>query len=134
MPDKGKYEKQDIINKLIEMRTKESKGVKSLLDYLMNDLGYAQAMAYNYIREANETIQEIYTDNNIGLVQNTISELETVLEYARKMNNYKLWLEIRKEINKITGVYAAEKQEVNHNGLPQSMTINIIKNNDESGD
>jgi hypothetical protein len=114
MPDKGKFEKQDIINRIIKMRTQESKGSKSILDYLMNELGYAQAQSYNYMREANETIKEIYETNNVGMVENTISELESVLEYARNTNNYKLWLEIKKEINKITGIYAPEKQKVEH--------------------
>lgn len=112
MPDKGKYTKDQIINTLIEMKTKKSMGIKSLLDYLMNDLGYAQAMAYNYIRDANETIKGYYKDHNIGLVESTLSELESILEYSRANNNYKLWLEVKKEINKISGVYAAEKQEI----------------------
>lgn len=126
MSDKGKYKKQNIINTLIEMRTKKSMGVKSLLDYLMNDLGYAQAMAYNYIRDANETIKEIYQHNNIGLVESTISELEYVLQYAKESNNHKLWLEIKKEINKITGVYAPDKQSIEHSGKIESININLV--------
>lgn len=128
MADKGKYTKEDIINRLIEMRTKESKGSKSILDYLMNELNYSQAQAYVYMRHANETMVEIYKDNRIGMMENALSELESMLEYARKNNNHKLWLEIKKEINKITGIYAPEKQSIEHSGgLDINITINENK-------
>ena len=112
MPEKAKYTKEEIIDAIVDMKLNKSASTKFILSFLQTELGYSQSQSYEYLKWARESIAETYNDKNEGAVEEAIGELESVMQYARTNKNYKLWFEVRKELNKIRGIYAAERVEV----------------------
>lgn len=109
---KSKYDKQEVINTLLNMRLNQSKSIKSIKEYLMNDLGYSVSQTYIYLGLVRDEIYDSYKQDNKTLVEESIAEIEQVMELARGSGNLKLWIELRKEKNKIIGAYAPEKQDI----------------------
>ena len=71
----------------------------------MKDLGYGQAMSYNYIKMAQDIIKERYRDiNNVAVYEST-AQIEDMMQYAMTNKNFKLWFELRKELNRMQGNY-----------------------------
>ncbi len=103
--------KEELIEKLIEMRLTESMSKPSMIKYLKQDLGYGTTQAYEYYNWMNEAISEAYHSQNQNVAVEAITQLEFAMEYAKTTGNHKLWLEIRKELNKICGLYI-EKSEI----------------------
>lgn len=131
MPEKSKYTKEEVIDAVVDMKLNKSASTKFILEFLKNELGYSQSQAYEYLKWARESICETYNDKNIAAVEESIGELESVMQYARTNKNYKLWFEIRKELNKVRGVYAADRIEVTGK-IDHSITsieVNIIDSN-----
>lgn len=127
---KSSYTKDDLIAHIINLRLVENWSTKSILDFLQNDLGYRVTQSYEYIKWAKEIIKERYQATNDAAVEESIAQYENMIEKAYNSGNYKLWSELKKELNKITGIYAAEKIELS--GEIKGININIIKNNTES--
>lgn len=113
---KSKWKKEDIINAIIKMRTENMATTKTILDFLMNDLGYGQSYAYELIRESRALIVELYKQDNISRVEEAIGQLETMLERSYIRGDYKLSYNIRQELNKLTGLYAADKVDITSGG------------------
>ncbi len=113
---KSKWKKEDIINAIVKMRTENMATTKTILDFLMNDLEYGQAYAYELIRESKDLIIELYKQDNISRVEEAIGQLETMLERSYLRGDYKLSYNIRQELNKMTGLYAAAKVDITSAG------------------
>ena len=134
MPNKIKkndWKKEDIINAIISMRTERMATTKTILDFLMNDIGYGQTYSYQLIKESREKIIEIYDTNNISKVEEAMAQLETMLQRSYQKSDYKLSYNIRQELNKLQGLYAAQKIE--HSGQVgfSGIDIQIITNDDK---
>lgn len=110
MPKQIKTE--DIVNAIVKMKVENNCSTKSLLDFLMGDLNYKQAYAYEILQKARLKINEIWKENAETHLQESKAQLESMLESATRRGDHKLALEIRKEINKMCGLYAAEKIDV----------------------
>jgi hypothetical protein len=78
----------------------------------MEQLGYKISYSYTLYGEARQKIVELYNTQNSELANEALGQLESMLEDALKAKNMKLALEIRKEISKLTGLYAAQKIDV----------------------
>jgi len=105
MPKKSKYKKEEVIDAIVEMRVSKSMSIKNVIDFLMKDLGYGQAMSYNYIKMAQDIIKERYRDiNNVAVYEST-AQIEDMMQYAMTNKNFKLWFELRKELNRMQGNY-----------------------------
>jgi hypothetical protein len=113
---KSKWKKEDIINAIVKMRTENMATTKTILDFLMNDLEYGQAYAYELIKESKNLIIELYKQDNISRVEEAIGQLETMLERSYLRGDYKLSYNIRQELNKMTGLYAAAKVDITSGG------------------
>lgn len=103
---------EDIINGLIRMKIEKNASNKSMLEFLMKDLGYGQPYSYNLLQKARKKIQEIYAQNVETQFEISKAQLETMLEKATKNGEMKLALQILQEMNKLMGLYAAEKVDV----------------------
>lgn len=117
MPNKIKksdWKKEDIINAIIIMRTEKMATTKTILEFLMDDIGYGQTYSYQLIKESRDKIIEIYDANNASKVEEAMAQLETMLERSYQRSDYKLSYNIRQELNKLQGLYAAQKIE--HSG------------------
>lgn len=113
---KSKWKKEDIINAIVKMRTENMATTKTILDFLMNDLEYGQAYAYELIKESKNLIIELYKQDNISRVEEAIGQLETMLERSYLRGDYKLSYNIRQELNKMTGLYATQKIDITSAG------------------
>ncbi len=103
MPNHSKYDSEIILNTLIDMRVNKCMSTKSILDFLQNELGYSQAQAYVHLQKANQEICTIWSEQNRTSVEGSIAQMEEMLEYAKVNKNLKLWMELRKEMNKKLG-------------------------------
>jgi len=120
-----KYKKEDVIDAVVKMRINEMASTRTIIkDYLQDQLGYGQTYAYELYKEARILIKEYYKSDNIASTEEAIGQLEQMAETAKGDKNYKLAFEIRKELNKIVGAYAADKVDITSNG--QSISFNII--------
>ncbi|MFN9371172.1 MAG: hypothetical protein ACK6D3_04725 [Planctomycetaceae bacterium] len=128
---KAAYTKDDLIAQIIKLRLVENWSTKSILDFLQDDLGYGQTQSYEYIKWAKEEIKERYKRTNDAAVEEAIYQYEEMLEKAKSKGDIKLWNELKKELNKITGIYSTQKIELS--GEINGININIIKK-DELGD
>lgn len=121
---------EDLINSIVKMKVEKGASNKTILEFLQDDLEYGQSYAYEILREARKRIQEIWDKNAEAHLEESKGQLEELYEEAIRTKNGKLALEIRKEMNKLMGLYAAEKIELS--GEIKGININIIKNNTES--
>lgn len=127
MPKQVKTE--DLINSIVKMKVEKGASNKTILDFLQNDLEYGQTYSYEILKEARKRIQIIWDRNAEAHLEESKAQLEELYEDAIKSRNNKLALEIRKEMNRLMGLYAAEKIELS--GELKSININIVKNNDD---
>jgi hypothetical protein len=126
---KGKYTKEEIIDIVVTMKLKKSMSITAILDFLMNELGFGKTAAYQYVKWARESIGTTYNELNEAALEEAVGQLEEVMMYASKTKNYKLWLELRKELNKLAGLYV-EKVDLTSNGKDLSkITFEIINRN-----
>jgi hypothetical protein len=108
-----KYKKEDIIDAIVKMRIEKGASSKTIIqEFLMDQLGYKISYSYTLYGEARQKIVELYNTQNSELANEALGQLESMLEDALKAKNMKLALEIRKEISKLTGLYAAQKIDV----------------------
>jgi hypothetical protein len=108
-----KYKKEDVIDAIVKMRIEKGASTKTILkDFLMGQLNYKQSYSYELLQEARKEIIKLYSTKNEELANEALGQLESMLEDAIKSKNIKLALEVRKEISKLTGLYAAEKVDI----------------------
>jgi len=119
---------EDLINSVVKMKVENGASNKTILDFLQNDLEYGQTYSYEILKEARKKIQQIWDNNAEAHLEESKGQLEELYEDAIRNKNHKLALEIRKEMNRLMGLYAAEKIELS--GELKSININIVKNND----
>lgn len=128
-----KYKKEDIIDAIVKMRIEKGASTKTILkEFLMGQLGYKQSYSYDLLQEARKEIVKLYSTKNEELANEALGQLESMLEDAIKSKNIKLALEVRKEISKLTGLYAAEKVDITSGGKEiTEIKLIQIKSKDE---
>lgn len=129
---KSKWKKEDIVNAIVKMRTEQMATTKTILDFLMTDIGYGQSYSYELIKESRDKIVKLYDNDNVARVQEAIGQLETMLERSYQRGDYKLSYQIRQELSKLTGLYAASKVDITSNGeaITEIKLIQINKKED----
>jgi len=132
-----KYKKEDIIDAIVKMRIEKGSSTKTIIqEFLMNQLGYKQSYSYVLLQEAREKIVSLYNTQNKELANEALGHLESLYEDAIKGKNMKLALEIRKEISKLTGLYAATKVDITSLGeaITEIKLIQVNKKEDLDND
>lgn len=126
------FKTDDIINGIVKMKVEKGASNKTILDFLQNDLGYKQTYSYELLGLARKRIQEIWDKNAEAHLEEAKGQLEDMLESSIRQKNMKLALEIRKEINKLMGLYAAEKIDITSGGkeITEIKLIQINKKED----
>jgi hypothetical protein len=131
-----KYKKEDIIDAIVKMRIEKGSSTKTIIqNFLMGELGYKQSYSYQLLQEARTKIVELYDTQNKELANEALGHLESMYEDAIKGKNMKMALDIRKEISKLTGLYAAEKVDITSAGAPitEIKLIQVNKKGDIDG-
>lgn len=122
-----KYDKTYLVSKLAMMRIK-GKSTHNLIEFLMNDIGMCRPTAYVYLQEAQALIvEQMSKDVKVALAE-SVARLEELYDSGDK----KLKLDVQKELNKLRGLYEADKIDITSGG--QSITeiklIQILKKDD----
>ena len=118
----------DIVKELVDLKIKERASNYTLLEHLSSKYGLKQGQCYIYIANMRDYIAEIYKKDALAEIETAKIQLEKMMEEAKIANNRKLELEIRKEINKLLGLYASEKIDVTSGGESISnIEIKIIR-------
>jgi len=104
------FKKQDLINKIVHM---SCSGISQpeILQWLLTTGGLQISYSYELLRESKPIILDTLKDISKDRLETTIRELEQMYLDAKLSGDKKLALEIKKEINKISGLYN-HKQEV----------------------
>lgn len=101
------YDREFLTNKISMMRIK-GKSTYFILEFLMEEVGMSRKIAYEILADAQKNIVEIQKVEMDTAFNEAIAKLEDLYENAEP----KLRLEIQKEINKLRGLYSAEKIDV----------------------
>jgi IS30 family transposase len=129
---KSKWKKDDLIAAVIKMRLEEMSSVKTIIDFLMSDdIGMSKTTAYQYLAWAREEIKDQYDLMNPSKIEEAIGQYEEALERARQIKDWRLWNDLKKEMNKIQGVYAKQTMDITSNNkdfTPNEIIIKIIEN------
>jgi len=109
------------------MRIK-GKSTYFILEFLQNEIKMGQTTAYEVLRDAQKVISEMQLTEIETAFSEAVAQLEELYEDT---SDKKLRLEIRKEISKMRGLYAA--QEIKHSGEIgiQGIDIKIITSKDD---
>lgn len=128
-----KHKKEDIIDAIIKMRIEKGASTKTIIEgFLKGELKYKQSYSYELYREARKKIVKLYDTQNKELANEALGQLEEMYETAYRQKNYKLALEIRKEMSKLTGIYASEKIDITSGG-DKITEIKLIQVNGNTG-
>jgi hypothetical protein len=119
-----KYKKIDLIAKVIEMTTS---GITQpeIKEWLLREGECGIDYVYQILRDAKPIILETLKDIAVGRLETTIIEMEKMYIEAKNCGDRKLALEIKKEINKISGLHH-QKIDVTTGG-EKINEISIIK-------
>jgi len=122
------YDRDFLVNKVAMMRIK-GKSTYTIIEFLKDKVGMGQTTAYEVMRDAQKLFVEIQKDKLEGAFEESISQLEELYEST---SDKKLRLSIVQEMNKMKGLYAA--QRVEHSGQVGFTGIDIqIVTNDDKG-
>jgi hypothetical protein len=99
-----KYKKIDLINKIVQM---SCNGISQpeVIQWLQSEGECQISYTYELLREAKPIILDTLKDISKDRLETTIRELEQMYLDAKLSGDKKLALEIKKEINKISGLY-----------------------------
>lgn len=129
--EKTEKDKEQIISALVKMRVEKFATTKTLLDFLMNQVGYGQTYSYELIKLSKERINLIFKEEYEESFHNALARLEEIIETTK---NEKVRLESQKELNKLLGLYRPQKVDITTNGKDLGVSeviVKIIKNNNE---
>ena len=122
--EKPEKDKEQIISALVKMRVEKFATTKTLLDFLMNQVGYGQTYSYELIKLSKERINLIFKEEYEQSFHNAIARLEELIETTK---NEKVRLESQKEMNKLLGLYRPQKVDITSNGKDISVSEVIVK-------
>ena len=121
--EKKDWDKDKIVSALVKMRIEKFATTKTMLDFLMNEIGYAQTYSYELIKISKERINEIFREEHEQSFHNAMGRLEEIIETSK---NEKTRLEAQKEMNKLLGLYKPQKVDITSDGKAIN-EITIVK-------
>lgn len=121
--NKKEWDKEQIISALVKMRVEKFATTKTMLDFLMNDIGYAQTYSYELIKISKARLNEIFKEEHEESFSNAIARLEEIIETTK---NEKTRLEAQKEMNKLLGLYKPQRVDITTDGKSIDTNLKII--------
>lgn len=121
------YDRNFLVKKIAMMRIK-GKSTYFILDFLQTEVKMGQTTAYEILKESQKVINNMLTTEIESAFSEAIAQLEELFEST---TDKRLRLEVRKEISKMKGLYAA--QEIKHSGQVgfTGLDIQIINSKEE---
>ena len=122
-----KYDRELLVSKVAMMRIK-GESTHSILEFLMGQLDESRKISYEILKDAQKYIMEQTNEDTKAAFAESINRLEML--YEKGTNKEKL--EVMKEINKLRGLYAAQKVDITSGG-EKITEIKIIEVKGETG-
>jgi hypothetical protein len=122
-----KYDREYLVAKIAMMRIK-GKSTHTILDFLMETVGMSRKVAYDVLQDAQKYIME-QTNEDVKLA---LAESIQRLEELYESGNDKVRLDVLKEMNKLRGLYAAQKVDITSAGeaITEIKLIQVNKKED----
>jgi len=119
------FDRELLISKIAMMRI-EGKSTHFIMEFLREDIKMGQTTAYEVLREAQDYIVKMTNQDLEKAYSEAIQQIERKMD---SVSDKKTWLQFRAELNKLQGLYAAQKVE--HSGQVgfTGVDIQIITNN-----
>ena len=105
--NKKKYDREYLVAKIAMMRIK-GKSTHTILEFLMETIGMSRKIAYEILQAAQNYIMEQTNEDTKIAFAEAIHRLEILYEDG----DNKTKLDVLKELNKLRGLYAAQKIDV----------------------
>jgi hypothetical protein len=122
-----KYDREYLVSKIAMMRIK-GKSTHTILEFLMETVGMSRKIAYEVLQDAQKYIMEQVNEDMKVAFAEAISKLEELYESGTD----KVRLDVIKEMNKLRGLYAAQKVDITSGGkeITEIKLIQINKKDD----
>jgi hypothetical protein len=122
-----KYDREYLVAKIAMMRIK-GKSTHTILDFLMETVGMSRKVAYDVLQDAQKYIME-QTNEDVKLA---LAESIQRLEELYESGSDKVRLDVLKEMNKLRGLYAAQKVDITSAGeaITEIKLIQVNKKED----
>lgn len=119
------FDRELLVSKIAMMRI-EGKSTHFILEFLKNDIKMGITTAYEVLKDAQVYIVDMTTKDLEKAYSEAIQQIERKMD---AVSDKKIWLQYRAELNKLQGLYAAQKVE--HSGQVgfTGVDIQIITNN-----
>ena len=122
-----KYDREYLVSKIAMMRIK-GKSTHTILEFLMETVGMSRKIAYEVLQDAQKYIMEQTNEDMKVAFAEAISKLEELYESGTD----KIRLDVIKEMNKLRGLYAAQKVDITSGGKEiTEIKLIQIKSKDE---
>lgn len=122
-----KYDREYLVSKIAMMRIK-GKSTHTILEFLMETVGMSRKIAYEVLQDAQKYIMEQVNEDMKVAFAEAISKLEELYESGTD----KIRLDVIKEMNKLRGLYAAQKVDITSGGKEiTEIKLIQIKSKDE---
>jgi hypothetical protein len=121
------FDRELLIAKIAMMRI-EGKSTHFIMEFLRDTIKMGQTTAYEVLREAQDYIVKMTNQDLEKAYSEAIQQIERKMD---SVSDKKTWLQYRAELNKLQGLYAAQKIE--HSGQVgfTGIDIQIITNDDK---
>lgn len=125
-----KYDREFLVAKVAMMRIK-GKSTHTILEFLMDKIGMSRKIAYEILGSAQKYIMSQTNEDTKIAFAEAINRLEDLYE----IGNDKIRLDVLKEMNKLRGLYAADKVDITSGGnaITEIKLIQIVKKDDIDG-
>jgi len=122
-----KYDREFLVAKIAMMRIK-GKSTHTILEFLMETVGMSRKIAYDILQDAQKYIMEQTNEDTKVAFAEAIHRLETLYEEG----DNKVKLDVIKELNKLRGLYAADKVDITSAGsaITEIKLIQVNKKDD----
>lgn len=121
------FDRELLVSKIAMMRI-EGKSTHFIMTFLKEDIKMGHTTAYEVLKEAQDFIVSMTNKDLEKAYTESIQQIERKMD---SVGDKKTWLQYRAELNKLQGLYAAQKIE--HSGQVQftGLDIQIINSKEE---
>jgi hypothetical protein len=121
------FDRELLVSKIAMMRI-EGKSTYFIINFLKEDIKMGQTTAYEVLKEAQQFIVDMTNKDLEKAYTEAIHQIERKMD---SVSDKKTWLQYRAELNKLQGLYAAQKIE--HSGQVgfTGLDIQIINSKEE---
>ena len=121
------FDRELLVSKIAMMRI-EGKSTHFIMDFLKESIKMGQTTAYEVLKEAQQFIVDMTNKDLEKAYTESIQQIERKMD---SVSDKKTWLQYRAELNKLQGLYAAQKIE--HSGQVgfTGLDIQIINSKEE---